>query len=288
MRFTSSLSALALGLAAVLSGCGNSSEKSTPTDDNVKLKFNLKPGSKFTYDAQSVQDVEAGGQRIKQDITMVSNFAVQSAADSATKLDVSYQRVAMKMDAGGQQMAYDSNDPSTKSSPLALMGGLVGKHFTVGVTNAGRVTSVQGVNELINGMIDPANPNAAAMRAQISQTLNDQTIKSMMEQSFNIYPNHQVQPGDTWTKATSVAMGPMTMSATSTYKLNSIGDGVAHIGVSSKLAGTGAVSLTGTQAGTLDVDVATGLLTDSQLKQTLTGTPAMKITTTIHVKGTKE
>ncbi|MGG8473463.1 DUF6263 family protein, partial [Rahnella sp. PAMC25617] len=71
----------------------------------------------------------------------------------------------------------------------------------------------------------------------MSQTLNDKAIKSMMEQSFNIYPNHAVQPGDTWTKVTSVTMGPMTMSATSTYKLNSISDGVAHIGVSSKLDG---------------------------------------------------
>lgn len=287
MRFTSSLSVLALGLAALLTSCGNSPEKSTPAAGGVQLKFNLKPGSKFTYDAQSVQDVEAGGQRIKQDITMVSDFAVQAAADSATKLDVSYRRVAMKMDAGSQQMAYDSNDPSTKGSPLALMGGLVGKHFTVGVTSAGRVTSVQGVNELIEGMIDPANPNAAAMRAQMSQTLNDQTIKSMMEQSFNIYPTHNVQPGDTWTKTTSVAMGPMTMNATSTYKLNGVSNGVAHIGISSKLAGTGAVSLSGTQTGTLDVDVATGLLTDSQIQQTLTGTPAMKIATTIHIKGTK-
>ena len=285
MRFTSSV---ALGLAAVLSSCGTPSEKSTPANDNVKLKFNLQPGSKFTYDAQSVQEVEAGGKTIKQGITMVSSFAVQSAADSATKLDVSYHRVAMKMDANGQQLAYDSNDPSTKSSPLALMGGLVGKHFTVGVTSAGRVTSVQGVDQLINGMVDPANPNAAAMRAQLSQTLNNQTIKSMMEQSFNIYPNHAVQPGDTWIKLTSVVMGPMTMSATSTYKLNSISAGVAHIGVSSKLDGTGAVSLTGTQTGTMDVDVATGLLTDSQLQQTLTGTPGMKIATTIHIKGTKK
>ncbi|WP_223648435.1 DUF6263 family protein [Hymenobacter psoromatis] len=292
MRLISSLPALALGLAAVLSSCGKHSEKSTPTSDNpsdnVRLRFNLKPGSKFSYDAQSVQAIEAGGQNIKQDITMVSSFAVKSAADSATKLDVSYDRVAMKMDAGSQQMTYDSRDPSTKGSPLALMGGLVGKHFTVGVTEAGRVTSVQGVSELVNSLVDPANPNAVAMRTQLSQTLNDKAIKSMMEQSFNIYPNHAVQPGDTWTKVTSVTMGPMTMSATSTYKLNSISDGVAHIGVSSKLDGQGAVSLAGTQTGTMDVDVATGLLADSQLKQTLTGTPAMKIATTIHIKGTKE
>lgn len=288
MRLTTCVPALALGLAAVLSSCGTSSESSAP-GDGVALKFKLKPGSKFSYDVRSVQDIQAAGRDIKQEVTMVNDFAVQSATDSTRKLDVSYDRVAMKTDAMGQQLTYDSRDPATKSSPLALMGGLVGKHFTVGVTDAGRVTSVEGVDQLVNSLVDPANPNAVAMRAQMTQTLNDKSLKSMMEQSFNIYPTHPVRPGDTWTKATSVAMGPTTMSANTTYKLASVHNGVAHLDVNSKLAGQGAVSLSGTQTGTMDVDVATGLLTSSQLKQNLSGsTPEMKIATTITIKGTKE
>ena len=291
MRLTFFLPALALGLAAALSSCGDHAETSTAaaSGEGVALQFKLKPGSKFSYDVQSVQAIQAAGHNIKQDVTMVNTFAVQSATDSTKKLDVSYDRVAMKTDAMGQQLTYDSRDPATKSSPLALMGNLVGKHFVVGVTDAGRVTSVEGVDQLVNSMVDPANPNAVAMRAQMSQTLNDKSLKSMMEQSFNIYPTRPVHPGDTWTKATSIAMGPTTMTANTTYKLASVSNGVAHLDVNGKIDGQGALSLSGTQTGTMDVDVASGLLTSGQLTQNLAGsTPKMKIATTINIKGQQE
>jgi hypothetical protein len=296
MRLLSSFSVLALGLAASLSSCGShspSGETAKARDDAhdvILLSFSMKPGSKFSYDTQSEQQISTGSTVIKQTINMVNSFAVQpgTPADSATKLDVSYDRVAVKSDAKGQQLAYDSSDPSTKNSPLALMGGLVGKHFTVGLTKAGRVTSVQGMSELVKSTVDPSNPNAVALRAQIGKTLNDNIVKSMMEQSFNIYPNHSVQPGDTWTKVTKLTTGPMTMSATSLYKLKSVSNGVAQIDVSSKLDGEGAMTIAGTQIGTMAVDVATGLLTDGQFDQSLAGAPTMKIVTAIHIKGTKK
>ena len=296
MRLLSSLPVLAL-VAVSLSSCGDRAKGGGETakggdaaHDAVLLKFNMKPGSSFTYDTNTEQEITTGSTAIKQTISMGNTFAVEPGvgADSVKKLDVSYGRVAMQSDVMGQHLAYDSSDPSTKSSPLALMGGLVGKHFTVGLTSSGRITSVEGVNELANSLVDSSNPNAVAMRAQLGKSLNDNTIKSAMEQSLNIYPNHSVQPGDTWTKATKLSMGPMTMSATTVYKLASVSDGTAHLTVNSRLSGEGAMNIAGTQTGTMDVNIATGLLTASNLKQSLQGQPDTKIATEITIKGTQK
>ncbi|MBC7919494.1 MAG: hypothetical protein H7Z75_00220 [Ferruginibacter sp.] len=60
---------------------------------------------------------------------MDSTFAVQ-AAGNTRNLQVTYDRVAMEVNGGGLQLAYDSQGPSTQRSPLAMMGSLIGKPFT--------------------------------------------------------------------------------------------------------------------------------------------------------------
>lgn len=288
MSMTSSFAGFAVA-ALVLSGCGSPTE--TTQDGAVTLKFNVAPGSKFTYDSESTQHIDAPGQKVDQSITMVSNYAVQAGAGTSKNLTVSYGRVAMKMETMGQKLAYDSRDPSTSSSPLSTMGRLVGKSFEITLTDQGKVTSIKGVDALLDSMVDPANPNAAAMRAQLSNSMNDSTLRSSTEREFSIYPSHPVKPGDTWSTTTSLAMGILSMRVASTYKLNSVRNGLAYLGVTSKMTGQGAMDMDGTQTGTLEVETATGMLTDSKIAQTLTsraGAPTAKIVTTIHITGTKK
>ena len=275
--------------ALVLSGCGGPTEATQ--DGAVTLKFNVAPGNKFTYAAESTQHIDAPGQKIDQSITMVSSYAVQAGAGTSKNLTVSYDRVAMKMETMGQKLAYDSSDPSTSSSPLATMGRLVGKSFEIVLTDKGKVTSIKGVDALLDSMVDPANPNAVAMRAQLSKSMNDSALRSSTEQAFNIYPSNPVKPGDTWSTTTSLAMGVLSMRVASTYKLNSVRNGRAYLGVTSKMTGQGAMDMNGTQTGTLEVETATGMLADSKIAQTLTskaGAPTAKIVTNIHITGTKK
>ncbi|MDJ0363796.1 DUF6263 family protein [Hymenobacter sp. H14-R3] len=285
---TSSFTGLVVA-ALVLSGCGSPSEATK--DEAVNLKFNFAPGSKFTYAVESDQQIDAPGQKIGQSITMVSSYAVRAGAGTSKNLTVSYDRIAMKMETMGHKLAYDSNDPGTKSSPLATMGGLVGKSFEATLTDEGKVTAIKGAEALVNGTVDPASPNAAAMRAQLNKSLNDSTLRGDMEQSFYIYPGHAVKPGDTWSRTIKLAVGPLSIRAASIYKLTSMSAGVAHLGIISKLEGQGAMDMDGTQTGTMDVELATGMLLDSKIAQTLTskaGAPTAKITTTIHITGTKK
>ncbi|MGI4870161.1 MAG: DUF6263 family protein [Janthinobacterium lividum] len=258
--------AVALAASATLPLVGFSQNAGIKKDGSVSLKFNFKPNSKFSYSSQTVQNIDMQGNKMMQDITMGSTFAVQTGQGSSKDLHMTYSRVAMNMDAGGQKMVYDSQDPATKSSPLAaMMGGMIGKSLDITVTDKGEVTAVKGVEELKKAMLAD-NP---AIGPQLEQTLNENTLKSSMNQLFNIYPDHAVKPGESWTKNVTLNMGPAAMKLASTYKLASVQSGVAHLLVDGKLSMDGMMALTGTQSGTMDIDVATGLVLSSKLKQTL-------------------
>ena len=235
----------------------------------VSLKLNFKPGSKFSYTSQTVQNIAMQGNSMMQDVSMGTTFVVLSRQGNSQDLRMTYNRAAMKMDAGGQKMTYDSQDPATKSSPMAgMMGGMVGQSLVITVTSQGEVTAVKGVEEFKKSVL-ASNPNPA-LNQQLEQSLSESTLKSAMSQLFNIYPDHAVKPGESWVKNTSLNMGPAAMQLTSTYTLGSVQNGVAHVQVNGKLAVEGMATLTGTQSGTMDVDVATGLILGSNYHQTLT------------------
>ena len=282
MKFSPIAGSLAVSATLLLAGF------SPNGNGPVSLKFNFKPNSKFSYTSQTVQDLDMQGNKMTQDLAMGSTFVVLTSQGGSKNVRMTYGRVAIKMDAGGQKMAYDSQDATTSSSPLAgLMGGMVGQSLVITVTDQGEVTAVQGVEELKKSVL-ANNPNPA-LSQQLEQTLNENTVKSSMNQLFNIYPDHAVKPGESWNKNMTLSMGPATMKLASTYTLGSVQGGVAHLLVAGKLVADG-IALTGTQSGTMDLDVATGLVLSSKLKQTLTspaGGAQTSITSDITTTGQK-
>ena len=100
-----------------------------------------------------------------------------------------------------------------------------------------------------------------------------------------------MKPGDTWNKTVALAMGPINLNLDTTYKLTGVSDGVAHVAVAGKIAAAGTTPFSGTQTGTMDVDVATGMLNESNITQNMTtpgGAAATKIATTVHITGQKK
>lgn len=125
----------------------------------------------------------------------------------------------------------------------------------------------------------------------------------MMEQSLNVYPEKPIRIGDTWQRSYISNMGFMEMEMVSTYKLVSVSDDVAHIeinaNIKSKPGSTQqtkemAMEMYGTQQGSMDMDIITGLIKESRLTQSVTGKISvqgleipMKLTSTTRIIGKK-
>lgn len=253
--------------------------------DAVDLKLNLQPGSKYLYTMETKMTMEqsAMGQTMKtnNDMIMESTYDVTGTEGGNKRLTVTYDRIAMSMKSGMGNMSYDSKNPSAGDSMLSMMSNMLNRPFSMTVSDKGEIIKVEGLSGIINGMGDTTTPEGAMMHKQMSSTFNDTAIRSMMQQSLNIFPDKPVSPGDTWKKSYNMSMSMLNMKIENEFRLTSVSNGIAHLDVSSKITGGGGIAdeqaknmqinLNGDQKGTMDVEVSSGLVTDSKLKQNIKG-----------------
>lgn len=285
--------------------------KSGGGSDTVDLKMNLQPGDKYAYVMDMKMSIEqtAMGQTMKtdQDMVMESTYDVTAGEGTDKKFTISYDRISMSMKNPMMSMEYDSKEGGKKDSMLNGMGMMLNKPFTMTVTEKGDIKKIEGLDQIIASVGTTGTPQAEIIRKQVGAMFNDTAIRSMMQQSLNIYPDKPVKTGDTWTKVMTINMGPIGMKIDNTYKLVSVTGGTAKVEVNSKISSNGGsmkegvqeikIDLTGDSKGSMDIDVASGLVTDSKIKQNIkgnmsvTGMPTpipMTITSDTHITGKKK
>jgi hypothetical protein len=270
---------------------------SCKSGEPVDLKLNLQPGSQYLYtmDMKMTMQQSAMGNTVKteQDMMMESTYDVSAGEGNNKRITVTYDRIAMSLKNPMMSMSYDSKDPAKSDPKLAMMSGMLNKPFSMEVTDHGEIRKIEGLGDIINGMGDTTTLEGMEMRRQMGQTFNDTAIRSMMQQSLNVFPDHPVKPGDTWKKSYSMNMGIMNMSIDNQFKLTSVTGNTAHVEMNATIKGGGTtapemksmnINLSGDQKGTMDVEIATGLVTESKVKQNIKGdisAMGMKIPMTI-------
>lgn len=249
----------------------------------VFLKFNLKPGDQYRFSSVVKQHIvqEAMGQQITttQDIATDYIYDVKSVEEGVTTINVTFSAVKMDTDvAGMQQLSYDSANPDAGTNELKVMSNLIGKSFLMYINEEGSVEKVEGLAEIIGGVEGPQSE-------LLKQSFGDSSMIQNMSQITNIYPNQKVNIGDTWVRTFSGPIaGMMQSEATSNFALSQVTGDVAVLEVDgqmkfSKLAGGGGnpmlqgaeFNLNGTQQGTMEVDIASGLPVQTKLKQDISG-----------------
>jgi len=270
----------------------------------VNLKFNFQPGTKYQYVTETKQVIKQVSQNMtmNQDMTMSTVYEVTNAEGDNKKISVMYDQLAVKSSNGATTVEYDSKDPGKQDQNLKYMNGMLNKPFSMTVNDKGEIVQLSGVKEMIAGIADSSNPNMEMVKEQMNQTFNDSTIRSMMQQSFYVYPDNAIAPGDSWERQFSMT-GMINMQMNNKFKLVSVSNGIAHIEVNSKIVGTAGnnpamkqmkMELNGTQTGTMDVEVSSGLITDSKMKQNMKGKMSMmgmeipmEISSDVHITGKK-
>lgn len=249
----------------------------------IRLKFNLKPGDKYLFSSIVKQDItqEMMGQRIVTKQNMASDYIydVQTVENGITTINVTFGAIKMDTDvaSGMQQLHFDSENPEAGTGELKTLANLVGKSFLMRINEEGNVKEIEGLAEIIGSVDD--------QQAEIlKQSFGDSTMIQNMNQITNIYPNKTVGKGDTWTKSFSGSVAGMLHStATSEFTLSEINGDLAIVAVDgqlvfSKLENGGnpllqgaELDLNGTQKGILELDIASGLPIKTALKQDISG-----------------
>ncbi len=290
------LSAFFLPAFFILLSCNNK-----PGGDTINLKFNLPTGSSYDYnvDMNMTMNGNVNGQPVNMKNKMAMGYRFAAVGDSSgwKKLTASINRVAMHINSNGVNIDFDSDKAIDTSEVVsATMGkvlrALKGGQFGFTMNEKGKIGSVTGINDMMQRVMTSINvPDAGSMAAGMSSTVTDENFKQNIQQSFGMYPDKPVKPGDTWTNTMDMNNQGMQMKIDNTYTLKSVSGNTANIKIDSKISSPGANSMgiTGTMTGTMKFDIPTGLPMDGNLDMSMsmtmnTGGQVVPMNTDINMK----
>jgi hypothetical protein len=264
--------------------------------ETVRLRLKLPEGFRSAVTMTTEQDITQvlQGRTIRMEQTMAMTYIVEVTEvdeDGAMTVRHTYTRVRLKQAGAGMLVEYDSDDPP-ETVPMQARGfaGLVGGSFALNISAEGEVLGVEGTKALIDGIIKqmqvPAGPQEKQMRQLFEQQFGDEAMRKKIEPLTAIYPAEPVAVGDSWTRTGPVPVGHGNRS-TNTWTLKELTDGQAVLSVRSEFEpapedaeesddAAGATpdvqSLSGSQQGTMRLNVATGWTERADLAQNLSMT----------------
>ncbi len=268
MKKTIQLGAMAAMLFATTASvsCNSSDNKSgaatgkSGSGDTYDLKFNLKPGTAYTYDMDVMQNVEAAGTNSTNNLYSKYTFNVKEAAAGNSKIEVIYDLMRMEMKSMGNTVKMSSEDQTPASEGFRNM---VNKPFSMTVSPEGKVVSIDGWENI---------DKSGAMKAE--------DLKQSMETSLNIFPNKAVKVGDTWKKDAAMSMQMFKMNISSTYTLTEVKGNTATISMDSEIkmgqdnnteSNGMKMEMKGTQKGKMEVELSTGMTLSGNITQDIKG-----------------
>jgi hypothetical protein len=267
--------------------CQNDGKPGGSGNAPYDLKLQLKTGDHFRYEMSTIQRMNqtlmGKKMNIDQEMLFVFDYDVLLSNGQSTDMKVTYHRIRMKQksDAGTVELDTDSAELSNPVYKDLLK--LKGKSFQISVNSKGEITKLSGM-EFLGG-----------------NSMSDSSLKSMLEMSFKLYPDHPVKPGDQWNiEMTNDLGGVMKMKLNNTYELIQVEKELAEIkcqsSISSEKGNTQQMEmeLSGTQEGTMQMELGTGMVRSLKMKQKMSGRLKasnmdipMEIESDVELKGSK-
>jgi len=265
------------------------------------LALHLKAGQTFVLTFTSKQKIHQTVMGKKQDMDQVMgmtySLTVKNMKPGGTAdMVISYSAIQFHQKSAAMTIDYDSAKGQVPNNPMAkVFASLKGQSFRMTITKKGHVTQVKGMTAIVNRMLTslqlPEGPTKKAIEKRIRKQFSDEAVKSSMENMLDFYPDGPVKIGGTWTRTKLYSLG-MSLAMINTYTLIKIHHRVASLTVTSKVTsvpgssmpfgakGTIVYKLSGTQTGTMELPLSTGMATKAALKQNMSGSVTMKQTPT--------
>ena len=253
----------------------------------VKLSFNPPKGAKYEYRSESVQTAKQNvmGQEMKSEIETDVTYIVEikDKTSQGIHVQLTYRDFAYIMSSPMMKMGYDSKNPIENPSEMDQMlakmfSGMIGQPCMLVIAPDGSVKSVTGMDAIAENMLKALSDNgqiALQIGASLQQQFGDEAMKNSFQQSFKIYPDNAVKPGDSWNMENLMTVANMNTAFHTKYTLKEVSRNMATVAVESDIEmipGEGMEGkITGTQAGSMRVDTTTGIQIMSDLLQNMNG-----------------
>jgi len=249
--------------------------------DKYTLEYNLEKGK--TYKQHSITEMNMAMSAMGQDMKMSMimnidiNYDVIDRNNGVYDIQMTYQKIKMDMTSpAAYSFDSDSPDSSSDESVASVLKSLSEVSLDIQMTQQGKVTSVKGVDQLIEKISTLSNPQFKQM---FSQQFSEQTIQKAIEQFSSFFPDKSVAVNDNWDVTMSISNSGIDIINKMNLTLKQVSNNVATIdftgtlttpegGAVTNINGMDAkVSVNGTQTGTIQLDMKTGWFIRSEMTQ---------------------
>jgi hypothetical protein len=238
-----------------------------PVKDSVLLRFHLQKGKNYNYEMSF--DVTQKKEEQSRTTAMKWNYdmQVEDGKDDLATIKTTYKKIEMTMNMGnGQKMEFSSEKQADAGDfmqlPSKMFGIIKGKSFIMQVNGKGEVVSVSGLDKIGEAVLSEMNlPDEMKpmMQQNFKKQFNEDAVKQMFSQSFDIFPNRYVKVGDSWKRNTSLAA--LKQEVATVYTVTNIRGSRVFLTGTSKL-NSNDEKKSGTQTARLIINARTGLVTD--------------------------
>ncbi|MDP0492382.1 MAG: hypothetical protein Q7Q71_15145 [Verrucomicrobiota bacterium JB023] len=164
-------------------------------DQAVSLKLNYVPGNSYVTETVMTQEMTMamGGQEIESNVSMTMvKTATASAVDEGVKVSESTDRMIMKVDTGGMQLDFDSENPE---GPMAgVLAPMLESKTHIVYDADGGIVSVEV----------PEIPGGAAMG------MDQESLEIAAKEMAEMMPGKPVKPGEKWISKSQLPLGQLT------------------------------------------------------------------------------
>jgi hypothetical protein len=273
-------------------------ETAATAPEKIELRLNLQKGQVYDEVMATQQKTSQTFQKTRLGTSMMMrlelhNEVLDVSADGNARVRATYRRVQVSVESTPSNafpapakfsMDYDSvNPPKTLPPGVASFAALVGQSFVVTMSPEGKNLKVEGLEELVERMLTQSKV-PAAVRAQMKKLIQASMNETAQERMCALahFPDYPVGIGDKW-QSGSAFSATLPVAVSTEYTLLARQNGVARIGVASKLAtndkanraksGTAFSqnSISGQQSGVLSVDEKTGWTQSGEIHQRASG-----------------
>lgn len=266
--------------------------------EKYTLEYKLTEGQSFKQNIEMEVNMSQNlmGREINtiMDMTMNMGFTVREIKDSLLSMSMTYDKIKMNMNMNaGEIMSFSldsdtENDIASVEDMSPLFKSLIGSPLTITTDKKGTVKSVDGFNELFAKMINAINPEMdeatkLQMLSVVQGQISEESVQSMMQNSFAYFPEKEVSIGDIWEKNISVVSNGIEINTLLNITLKSVDSNLATLtcdgtfstpeeSIADTKNGTApAASVSGTMSGTIVIDMNTGITTKADLDQNMNG-----------------
>jgi len=179
--------------------------------DKVELKWKFEKDKPFYQEmtTKTQQEMKVMGMDVKQTQEQTFYFSWTYKEEDKDKNTVVVQKiegVKLRIDIAGNPISFDSTAPTTATNPLAdFFKALVGTEFKLTLDKDMKVVKVEGRDAFVQKLTQ-ANQQ---MEGLLKKILNEDALKQMADPTFGLVPGHAVGKGETWTRESTINLGPI-------------------------------------------------------------------------------